>query len=176
MGTDEAEYSHAIMSRMSKRGCLSQIAQAVGITAGIVTIATYFGFTAHSLQGWVRSLAGGRAVSRVLDSLSIHVPSWVVALAAFGAYGMIVALRLGIEEIFLWGDTISTPLVIVRNFIYFLPVAVMWLWLFQGVLSGLGVAAFFVGYTLAVGIAVYLSSLGPFRYYILSWKLGRRRY
>jgi hypothetical protein len=143
-------------------GCLSAAATLFGILSGAITITAYFfpesdslletlGEVLPSLSEPVSSVAG--SVTQFAESWPIG--PWLSALLLFIVIGLLrylaeVVLDLVTVEVSFLG-------VLVQGLV-FLPLALLWLWVFSGVTSTSGLLVFLAGYVVSIIVSIFLAS------------------
>lgn len=143
-------------------GCLSVTATLFGILSGAVTVIAYFFPESDSLLETLGDLLPGMADSFAGLAYSVAqfaeswpLGPWLSALLLFLAIGVLryiteVAFELLTVEVSFTGVLVQA--------LIFLPLALLWIWIFSGVTSSLGLLAFVAGYFLSIIVSILLAS------------------
>ncbi len=138
-------------------GCVFTFASLLGLAAGILTFLVYYNSGADSL---LAALAEVRPEFQSLlasseEQIEQFVLTWPFApwVGAVIIYAIIFGLRILAEEGFnLFTMEVTTLGLLVQVF-SFLPLALLWLWVFSGAVSRFALAVFFGGYMLSIVVA-----------------------
>ncbi len=141
-------------------GYLKVILLLVGLVAGVLTIITFF--SSPDADSLLQSLgemipAATTSLSNADSAIAQFAETWPMgpAVTATLLFVIIIAARLLVEVVFeLIGTEFSFGDVSIHALV-FLPPALAWIWVFSGVVSGLGIGIFF-----AVYVAVTIVSTG----------------
>lgn len=149
-------------SENSASGCLSTVATIFGILTGALTIIAYLFPGRGSLLETLGKLLPGMdhlfsGVARGVAQFSESWPlgPWLSALLIFLVIGI---LRYLAEVVF---DLVTVDVTfsgVVGQMVIFLPLALLWIWVFSGVTTGLGVLAFLGGYVVSITSSILIAS------------------
>jgi hypothetical protein len=143
-------------------GCLSIVATVFGIVSGGITVVAYFfpesdslletlGDVLPSLAEPISSLAG--TITEFAESWPLG--PWLSALLLFLAIGV---LRY-VAEVVLDLMTVDVSFSgVLAQATVFLPLALLWIWIFSGVASTFALVAFLVGYVLSIVVSIFVAS------------------
>jgi len=133
------------------KSCLSTIGTIVGIAAGLVSVIKFFFPDSESfLQAFSELLSNivpvaSDALARLGETINIFVeehPSttWISAV--------IIILLTGVVSFWFEADvTFDSP---IQNLLALSPLAFIWIWLFSGFASTIGIIMFVIGFIIAV--------------------------
>lgn len=150
----------------SEKGCLSVIATVFGILSSAVTITmtviTYFFPESDSLLETLGELLPGTTDSfaGLADAVIQFAESWPLGpwLTAFLTFLVIALLRYLAEVVFDLFTIEVTFSGVFAQALIFLPLALLWIWIFSGVATGLGLLAFVAGYLVSIIVSIFLAS------------------
>lgn len=147
-------------------GCLNITGAILGLITSLITIVTYFDVDSdslletldHALARWV-PVVGGTLSDTVADldtRVTRFAESWPLGplVSAVLIFVVILALRWIAEVAF---DLLTTEMSVdsaLQQALLFLPLALLWVWVFSGVISTTGVVLFLVGYLLAIVMSI----------------------
>ncbi len=134
----------------------------VGFVAGIITIISYFFSDADSLLEGLGELLPPLAefFGRLEDAVVQFAESWPLGpwLSAFVIFLVIILLRYLTEIVF---DLITVDVTVsgvLVQMLIFLPLALLWIWIFSGVITSLGLLIFIIGYIVSIILSIFLAS------------------
>ena len=150
--------------------CLNVIATVFGILSGAVTLIAYFFPESDSLletlgeflEPLVGKFLPGTAefFAGLADVVAQFAESWPLGpwLSAIVVFLVIAILRYLAEVTFaLLTVEVSFSGVLFQALV-FLPLALLWIWIFSGVATILGLLAFVAGYLVSIVASIYLAS------------------
>lgn len=156
----------------SEQGCVSCLNIAggiLGLVTSLITIVTYFDVDSDSLldtlnralDRWV-PVVGERLAPIVADldaSIADFAASWPIGplISALLVFAIILALRWVGEVAFEPLTTETTFDDVLQQALLFLPLALVWIWVFSGVVSLLSVLVFLAGYLLAILLSIQIA-------------------
>lgn len=148
----------------SDRGsCLSVVGSIVGILSGIVTIAAFFFSDGASFLEAMGELIPGVAgfLQGIADGVVAFAESWPVGpwLSAGIVILIVIVLRCIAEVVFDMCTVEVTLAGVPVQALVFLPLALVWIWIFSGVATTLGIAAYVGVYLLASVGAILLAEV-----------------
>ncbi len=126
---------------------LTIIAMLVGIMSGIVTIITFFFSDKESLLEALGEVLPG--MSELFTGLAGNVAKFTEAwplgplISAILIFFIVVILRIIAEEVYFSDDMLIHAVI-------FLPLPLLWIWIFSGVINTLSLVIFIIGYLVSL--------------------------
>ena len=131
---------------------LTKIATLVGILSGTITIITFFFSDKESLLEALGEVLPGMSelFTGLADNVVHFTEAWPLGpwISALLVFFIVVILSYIAEEVYL-NDNILSRVVI------FLPLPLLWIWIFSGVITTLGLAGFIIGYLVSIVVWPY---------------------
>ena len=143
-------------------GCLSIVATLLGILTGVLTIVAYFFPNSGSLLETLGRLLPRtypffigleRGVTQFAESWPLG--PWLSALVIFLFIGI---LRYLVEVVFELLTVELTISGVISQALIFLPLALLWIWIFSSVASGFGILAFIAGYIASITVSIRIAA------------------
>jgi hypothetical protein len=134
-----------------------------GILSGAVTLIAYLFPDSDSLLETLGELLPdiGGSLAGLADAVVQFAESWPLGpwLSALVAFLVIAILRFLAEYAFDLFTVEVTFSGVFAQALVFLPLALLWIWIFSGVVTALGLVAFVAGYFLSIIISIFVASL-----------------
>lgn len=144
----------------SERSWLSIVATIFSLLSSAVTVIAYFYPEGDSLLETLGELLHSEFFVSLDEAVVHFAESWPYGpwLTALLFFLVIAGLRFLAEVAF---DLITIEVSFsgfLSQALLFMPLALLWIWIFSGVVTGLGLLAFVVGYLISIYVSIFLAS------------------